>query len=157
MSVQGTTILALTGADGNFALNNVPAGAQTLIVRRIGYRRAVATLSADATTANCPMGHDPLELEEVVVTGQATSVSSRTPRTPSRSSRTTRSTAFRSRTSRTRSRASSRARSSRRTAAHPGGGVQVQIRGSNTVNGAFLPLYVVDGVIDQQRRVFESA
>jgi TonB-linked SusC/RagA family outer membrane protein len=29
----------------------------------------------------------------------------------------------------------------------PGGGVQVQIRGSNTVNGAFLPLYVVDGVV----------
>ena len=69
VSVQGTTLLALTGADGNFALNNVPAGAQTLIVRRIGYRRAVATLSADATTANVSMGHDPLELEEVVVTG----------------------------------------------------------------------------------------
>ena len=29
----------------------------------------------------------------------------------------------------------------------PGGGVQVQIRGSNTVNGAYQPLYVVDGVI----------
>ena len=29
----------------------------------------------------------------------------------------------------------------------PGGGVQLQIRGSNTVNGAFQPLYVVDGVI----------
>ena len=29
----------------------------------------------------------------------------------------------------------------------PGGGMQVTIRGSNTVNGAFLPLYVVDGVV----------
>src|SRR5215831_2936579 len=39
VSVQGTTLVGLSGADGSFTLNNVPAGAQTLIARRIGFRR----------------------------------------------------------------------------------------------------------------------
>src|SRR5262245_56187765 len=73
VSVQGTTLFAITGADGNFAISNVPAGAQTIIARRIGFRRTVVTLTAEGTTANVSMGHDPLELAEVVVTGQATS------------------------------------------------------------------------------------
>ena len=35
--VQGTTIGGLTGANGEYILPNVPAGAQTILARRIGY------------------------------------------------------------------------------------------------------------------------
>jgi TonB-dependent starch-binding outer membrane protein SusC len=147
VSVQGTTLLALTGADGNFAINNVPAGAQTLIARRIGYRRTVVTLSADATTANVSMGHDPLELEEVVVTGQGTSVSSKNAANAvtvisnaeiNRVPQPNVENALQGKIPGAVITANSGA---------PGGGMQVTIRGANTVNGAFLPLYVVDGVV----------
>src|SRR5437764_1204528 len=75
VAVQGTSVIASTDAEGRYVLNNVPAGGQTLIARRIGYRRNVQTLAAGATEANFQMGHDPLQLEEIVVTGQATTVS----------------------------------------------------------------------------------
>src|SRR3954466_12749049 len=35
VTVQGTTIGAYTSEDGRFTLNNVPAGAQVIVVRRI--------------------------------------------------------------------------------------------------------------------------
>jgi hypothetical protein len=46
VNVQGTTIGGYTGDDGRFSLNNVPAGAQVLVVRRIGFRRVNMPLTA---------------------------------------------------------------------------------------------------------------
>jgi len=147
VSVQGTTLVGLSGADGNFAINNVPAGAHTLIARRIGYRRTSVTLSADATTANIAMAHDPLELEEVVVTGQATSVSTQNAANAVTVVSTDVINAVPQQNIENAMQGKIPGAVITQNGGAPGGGVQVQIRGSNTVNGAYLPLYVIDGVV----------
>src|SRR5215467_385771 len=147
VSVQGTTLVGLAGADGSFTLNNVPAGAQTLIARRIGFRRTVVTLSAEASTANVVMAHDPLELEEVVVTGQATSVSTQNAANAVTVVSTEVINAVPQQNIENAMQGKIPGAVITQNNGAPGGGVQVSIRGSNTVNGAFLPLYVVDGII----------
>jgi TonB-dependent starch-binding outer membrane protein SusC len=147
VNVQNTTLGAGTNADGQYAINNVPLGTQTLIARRIGYRRTTATLVVGATTVDFRMGHDPLQLEEIVVTGQATSVSTQNAAnsvaivTGSELNRVPQSNVENALQGKVAGAVITQ------NGGAPGGGVQVQIRGSNTVNGAFLPLYVVDGVI----------
>lgn len=147
VSVQGTTLTTVTNADGNFALNNVPNGVQTIIARRIGYRRTTFQLTADATTANIEMGHDPLQLEEVVVTGQATSVSTQNAANAVTVVSTDVINAVPQQNIENAMQGKIPGAVITQNGGAPGGGVQVQIRGSNTVNGAYLPLYVVDGVI----------
>jgi TonB-linked SusC/RagA family outer membrane protein len=147
VSVQGTTLVGLSGADGSFTLNNVPAGAQTLIARRIGFRRTVVALSANAETANVSMAHDPLELEEVVVTGQATSVSTQNAANAVTVVSTEVINAVPQQNIENAMQGKIPGAVITQNGGAPGGGVQVQIRGSNTVNGAYLPLYVVDGVV----------
>ena len=118
VNVQGTTIGAYTGEDGRYTLNNVPAGAQVLVVRRIGYRRVTQPLQATSDQLDIRLEKDVLQLETQVITGTTTTVSSanaanavavgqRRPAQPGADARR----------SRTRSRARSRARSSRRTPA----------------------------------------
>lgn len=147
VSVQGTTLGAITNAEGQYTINNVPAGQQTLIARRIGFRRTPITLAAGATTADIQMGRDPLQLEEVVVTGQATTVS--TQNAANAVAIVTGSELQRAPQPNIENALQGKVPGAviTQNSGAPGGGVQVTIRGSNTVNGAFLPLYVVDGVI----------
>ena len=147
VSVQGTAVGAMTDADGRYTLINVPAGAQSLQARRIGYKRVTTPLAAGATTADIRMEKDVLELDQVVVTGQATTVSTQnaanavtivTGAEVNRVPQPNIENALQGKIPGAVITQNSGA---------PGGGVQVQIRGSNTVNGAYQPLYVVDGVI----------
>jgi TonB-linked SusC/RagA family outer membrane protein len=147
ISVQGTTLGAMTNAEGQYTLTNVPNGQQIVVARRIGFRRTPLTLAAGATTGDFQMGRDPLQLDEVVVTGQATSVSTQNAANAvaivsgaelQRAPQPNIENAMQGKIPGAVITQNSGA---------PGGGVQVTIRGSNTVNGNFLPLYVVDGVI----------
>ncbi len=147
VSVQGTTLFAVTNADGNYALNNVPSGPQTIIARRIGFRRTTVQLSAGASSADIEMGHDPLQLEEVVVTGQATSVSTANAANAVTVVANDVINAVPQQNIENALQGKLPGAVITQNGGAPGGGVQVQIRGSNTVNGAYLPLYVVDGVI----------
>jgi TonB-linked SusC/RagA family outer membrane protein len=147
VNVQGTTLGALTNSDGQYTVNNVPEGSLTIAVRRIGFRRTVMILASGAATLDIKMARDPLELEEVVVTGEATTVSTQNAANSvaivnnndlNRVPQPNVENALQGKVPGALITQNSGA---------PGGGVQVQLRGSNTVNGAFLPLYVVDGVI----------
>ena len=147
VSVQGTTIGTRTEEDGRFTLINVPAGAQVLVVRRLGYRRVTQPLPATSDNLDIRLEKDVLELERQVVTGQATTVSSRNVANSvtlvsgdeaNRVPQPTIENALQGKVPGAVITQNSGA---------PGGGVQVQIRGSNTINGAYQPLYVVDGVI----------
>ncbi|GLC27679.1 SusC/RagA family TonB-linked outer membrane protein [Roseisolibacter agri] len=75
ISVVGTTIGAITNAAGDYVIANVPAGAQQLRVRRIGFQAGAAqavTVTAGATaTANFTLTQAAAQLDQVVVTGTA--------------------------------------------------------------------------------------
>ncbi|PTX12289.1 TonB-linked SusC/RagA family outer membrane protein [Pontibacter mucosus] len=64
--VQGTTVGTTTGAGGEYTLN-VPANANTLVFRFLGYAQVVREIG-NATTINVAMGLDSEQLQEVVVT-----------------------------------------------------------------------------------------
>jgi TonB-linked SusC/RagA family outer membrane protein len=147
VKVQGTTIGTYTADDGRFTLINVPAGSQVLTVRRIGYKRVTGILPATQDAMDFKLERDVLQLEAQVITGQATTVSTQnaanavtvvTNEEVNRVPQPTVENALQGKVPGAVITQNSGA---------PGGGVQVQIRGSNTVNGAYQPLYVVDGVI----------
>src|ERR1700693_6170679 len=55
VTVTGTRVGTLTGSNGEYTLNDVPAGSRTLTVRRIGYQpttRAVQVLAGTTATAD---------------------------------------------------------------------------------------------------------
>ena len=144
--VQGTTISVITAGDGSFGIT-VPNGAQTLVARRLGYRVTDAKVAADATTADIKMDKDVLELDKMVVTGVATTVSSQNAanavavvsgadltRAPAQTIESALQGKIPGAVISTNSGA-------------PGGGAQVQLRGVTSINANSSPLYVVDGVL----------
>ncbi len=75
VSVEGTGLGALSGADGTYTVRNVPAGTQTLRVTFIGYRTETATVTVRAgaeVSQDFRLTVDPLGLEAVVVTATRT-------------------------------------------------------------------------------------
>jgi TonB-linked SusC/RagA family outer membrane protein len=145
--VRGTANGAVTGADGRFTIANLPAGNVPLIIRRIGYGARELVVRPDQTDLRIAMRSDPLQLDAVVVTGQATAIERRN--LPNAIATVS---------------ADEVARVSSQSVEHalqgkipgaviqtnsgaPGGGVQVRMRGVTSINAASEPLYVVDGVI----------
>ncbi len=146
VTVTGTAFAAVSNADGRYAIS-APAGAVTLVFRHIAFKRREVTVAAEQTTADAALEPDVFNLEAVVVTGQATGVERRNAAIASSVVTAAELTAAPEP-------AVDRALAGRVPGAYiqqnsgaPGGGTQVQIRGSNTVIGSSNPLYVVDGVI----------
>jgi TonB-dependent starch-binding outer membrane protein SusC len=135
-----------TGADGRYTIT-APAGEVRLQVRAIGFRRVEFTVPVGQETSNFALAQDVFNLSEVVVSGQATTIERRSATTsvslvtgddlkkvpvPSvEASLTGKITGVNLQTN----------------SGAPGGGIQMQIRGNNTLLGGFDPLFVVDGVI----------
>lgn len=74
VTVQGTALGATTDKDGKFRIENVPAGAQRLLVRRIGYQAETVPLALEGkeiAAANVGLVQTTTQLEEVVVTSAA--------------------------------------------------------------------------------------
>ena len=146
VSVTGTAFAALTNADGRYAIA-APDAAATVVFRRIGFKRKEAPVPAGSATADVQLEEDVFNLEAVVVTGQQTGVS--------RANAATSSTVVTgAEITSVPAPAVDRALQGRVPGAYiqqnsgaPGGGTQIQIRGSNTVVGSADPLFVVDGVI----------
>src|SRR5216683_7151003 len=146
VSVTGTAFAAVTNAEGRYAIA-APAGAVTLVLRRIGFKRKEVPVAAGDATADVRLEEDVFNLEAVVVTGQQTGIS--------RANAATSSTVVTgAEITSVPAPAVDRALQGRVPGAYiqqnsgaPGGGTQIQIRGSNTVVGSADPLFVVDGVI----------
>lgn len=146
ISVVGGNISAVTNALGDFALSG-PDGAFQLLVRSIGYKRRVVAVAGDQSTVTAQLDPDVFNLEAVVVTGQATGVEQRnlpnavstvTAEALVRAPVPTIETALQGKIPGALIQANSGA---------PGGGVQINLRGVSTINGAVDPLIVVDGLI----------
>jgi TonB-dependent SusC/RagA subfamily outer membrane receptor len=146
VSVVGTTIGTYTAEDGSFQLL-APSGDVSLLVRRVGFKRSTARVTAAQSDVNVSLERDVLQLEAQVITGQATTVSTvnaanaitvvgaeQLARVPS----PTIDNALQGKVPGAVISSNSGA---------PGGGTQIQIRGVTSINATSSPLYVVDGVI----------
>lgn len=132
--------------DGTFHLS-APSAAVTLIVRAVGYFRKTVNVDATQDSVTVSLSRNPFNLQAVVTTGQATGVErtnlanaitvvddSAIARVPQPSI----DRALQGLVPGAQISANSGA---------PGGGSIVRMRGVTSINGAFTPLYVVDGVI----------
>ena len=75
VGVQGTTAGAQTGTNGEYVIPRVPAGAQTVRVRMLGFRpdSASVTVAPDQRASqDFTLQRDPLQLQTLVVTGTQT-------------------------------------------------------------------------------------
>ena len=146
VSIVGTTIGTYTADDGSFQLL-VPSGDQSMLVRRVGFKRATVRLGAEQSEITVALERDVLQLETQVITGAATTVSTRNAANAvtvvsteqlNRAPATTIDNALQGKVP--------GAVISQNSGA-PGGGLQVQLRGVTSLNATSSPLYVVDGVI----------
>jgi hypothetical protein len=76
VTVVGTALGTITNDSGQFHIR-VPSTAVTLSARRIGFTPRSVPLAADQSEVTIGLIKDVLELEATVVTGTATSISSR--------------------------------------------------------------------------------
>jgi TonB-linked SusC/RagA family outer membrane protein len=147
VSVRGMALGTQTGANGLFELGNVPQEEVTLLIRRIGYRPIEVRARRDLLSVNVALSKDLFKLGEVVVTGQVTGIERRNlpnaiatvnaeelGRVPAQSLEHALQGKIVGANIQTNSGA-------------PGGGVQLQLRGVTSINGASEPLYVVDGIV----------
>lgn len=74
IEVQGTTARAVADAAGRYRVSGVPAGAYTIVARRVGYAPAtlaVTIVDGQTATANFIFTPTAISLDQVVVTGTA--------------------------------------------------------------------------------------
>ncbi|HVF40731.1 MAG TPA: SusC/RagA family TonB-linked outer membrane protein [Gemmatimonadaceae bacterium] len=147
VAVRGSTAAVITGASGTFTLSSVPPGAVTIAIRRIGYQPTTVNLPVGQGALTASLTRDLLHLSDVVVTGQATTVDRRNLANAvatigaseiSRVSAQSVEHAIQGKVAGASISANSGA---------PGGGVQMRLRGTTSINAASEPLYVVDGVV----------
>jgi TonB-linked SusC/RagA family outer membrane protein len=146
VSVLGASIGARTNESGAYRLR-VPTGEVTLLVRAIGFKRQSVKVEADKSTQDFVLEKDVLQLEGVTVTGQATTIDRR-------NSTTAVAAVNSEELNRVPARSIEGQLSGKVLGARilenngaPGGGAQIQIRGSTSILGQGDPLYVIDGVI----------
>ena len=146
VAVQGTSLGAHTGADGRFAINNVPAGRYLVRTARIGFAArtdSVVVAAGQTATLGIALRRVSVTLDQVVVIGYGTqrrsdltgSVATVTPnveQTPITSLEQTLQGAAPGVIVSTASSA-------------PGGGISIRIRGGSSVGGSNEPLYIIDG------------
>ncbi|MCH8957270.1 SusC/RagA family TonB-linked outer membrane protein [candidate division KSB1 bacterium] len=147
IAVKGTNLGTASDRDGNFNLTLPNANQATLVVSFIGFFEQEVTVNQSTSSLNISMDEDVLKVSEIVVTGLATSVKRRN---LANSVGTVSAKELIPVPAQTLERALSGKMAgiaiSQNTGA-PGGGINVNLRGTSTLTGSTQPLYVVDGVI----------
>ena len=146
VQVMGTTIGATADDNGRFAVS-VPAGVQQLRVRRIGYSAKIVAIGPADATVSVALTRDVLQLEAQVITGQATTVSRANAANSVAVVNTEQLNRVPQQTVESALQGKVPGAVITSNSGAPGGGMQLQLRGSNTINGDYQPLYVVDGII----------
>ncbi len=137
---------ARTNAEGRYELR-LPAGDATLVIRALGYKQQQVAVPASQSTLDVALERDVLQLEGLVVTGQATAVAKQNLATSvtvvqaedlSRVPSASLEGALQGKVP---------GASINLNSGAPGGGGQIQIRGVTSILGSGEPLFVLDGVI----------
>ena len=151
VTIEGTRLGAISGANGDFTILEVPTGPHNVLVRRIGFAPAsklVAVTTEGASTGDIAITASALNLTEVVVTGSAaptekrkvgTSIASVDSTLISRAEAVTVDQALQGKVA--------GAQITQNSGGPGGGGVSVRLRGTNSFISGSDPLYIVDGVI----------
>ena len=152
VTVTGTRIGAVTGANGEYVLASVPAGPRSVTVRRLGYepvtRPVAVTGRRGGLRGTIALSVSALNLAEVVVTGSATptekkkigtSVAAVDSTLISRAQAVTVDQAMQGKIP--------GAQITQNSGGPGGGGISVRLRGTNSFIAGSDPLYIVDGVI----------
>lgn len=143
--VSGTRYGTVTANDGRFDFQ-VPEGAITIEVRRIGYQPITVKVAADQNDLSIKLKADVLQLSQEVITGQATTISR---------ANSANDVAVVGGTALNEAHAPTLDNALRGKAAGveitqnsgaPGGGLQIRMRGVTSIFGNSEPLYVVDGL-----------
>lgn len=147
IAVRGTNIGIVGGEDGTFTLRGVPAGQVTLVIQRIGYQSRQVPVPAGQNTVEISLVVDHLEVDELVVTGRATAVQRRNLPNAVETISGDQVTELPQQTIDQALQGRVTGAVIARNSGAPGGGLQLNIRGSSSINAAAEPLYVVDGVL----------
>lgn len=150
--VEGTTLGTASKADGSFSLLvRLGPGSYKLTFRFLGYKRQTRELKlAETETMNLgrvELTEDPLQIEEVVVTG--TAIATEKERLGNTIA-TVRGAALAEANAPTIDAAlvgKVAGALVQQNSGTPGGGVSVRLRGTSTISSSAEPLYIVDGVI----------
>ncbi|RAU82313.1 SusC/RagA family TonB-linked outer membrane protein [Pontibacter arcticus] len=145
--VTGTTLGTSTDAQGRYQLQ-IPTSTGRLQFSYLGYVNQTADFNASTTTLNIKLQASTTSLEEVVVTGLATSVKR------SNAANAVASISTKELVGTTNPQTIDGAISGKVIGANivnnsgaPGGGISVKMRGITSIFGSAEPLYVIDGVI----------
>jgi TonB-linked SusC/RagA family outer membrane protein len=152
VTIAGTSRGVNTGADGTFRIRT-PTGGVRLRAAMLGYVASEQTVPAAQNTVAFRLAADALRLEQVVVTGQATSVARRNLANAV-------STVAGEDVQRAPAQTIDKALQGKIPGAvistnsgAPGGGVQINMRGVNTINASSDPLWVIDGVVVSDAKI----
>ncbi len=145
VSVKATNIAAVTAQDGKFTLS-VPLGALTLNVRRVGYQLAPVAVAPDQADVDVKLHASVIELSELVVTGQATSVSRRNLANDVATVAGEDVNRVHTETIENGLQGKVAGVIITENSGAPGGGLQVRMRGVTSIFGSSQPLYVIDGI-----------
>ena len=147
VNVVGSLVGTATDNNGKFTISLPTSGDIQLSVRRLGYHRQVIAVKGTDTDITVKLEKDVMKLDEVVVTGTATTIDRAHAATATQTisaEEVTRvpaldlTNALQGKVVGARINMNSGA---------PGGGGQIQIRGVTSLNGNGEPLFVVDGVL----------
>ncbi|MGQ0539980.1 MAG: TonB-dependent receptor plug domain-containing protein [Gemmatimonadaceae bacterium] len=147
VTVRGSALGANVRANGQFSIGNVPAGSVTIIARSLGYRRREVDVPAGTSTVSIALERDVLRIEQVVVTGQATTIERRSAPNAVATVDAAELAVVPSVTVESQLQGKVAGADIQRNSGAPGGGVQVRLRGVTSVNADAQPLYVVDGTL----------
>jgi TonB-dependent starch-binding outer membrane protein SusC len=146
VAVTGTNRGVTTGAGGRYQIS-IPAGDVRLTVSRLGYVTREVAVPGSQNTLNVQLQPAVLSLEELVVTGQATTVARRNLANAV-------SSVSGAEVNRAPAQTVDQALAGKIPGAivsansgAPGGGIQVDLRGVSSINASAEPLWVIDGVV----------
>jgi TonB-linked SusC/RagA family outer membrane protein len=144
--VKGTSIGTVAEDDGAFTLR-VPDGEVVLQVRRIGYQRIEVSVPATQSSVEIKIRKDVLQLDQMVVTGQATGIEKRNLANAVAVVNADELNKVQSQSFESALQGKVAGANISANNGAPGGGLQIQLRGTTSIIGNSEPLYVIDGIV----------
>ncbi|MCA9737450.1 MAG: SusC/RagA family TonB-linked outer membrane protein [Gemmatimonadota bacterium] len=144
--VGNNRVGTFTDREGRFVLN-VPSGPVRLQASLLGWQTATVEVGENQSTVVIQLGQDALRLDELVVTGQVTSVARRNLANAVASVSAEELTQVPAASVEQQLAGKVAGADIQANSGAPGGGMQINLRGVTSIIGAATPLYVIDGVI----------